>query len=74
VISVDQLTRLVTVQHDCRVPDDAFKAHLLNTYGVQSCKSIPQTRFEEVLLWLVKHQHTRRETEQRAALVANSAA
>jgi hypothetical protein len=74
VISSDQLTRLVTFQHECRITDDAFKAHLLKTYRVQSRTSIPKARFEEVLLWLAKQHHARIETEERAAIVGESAA
>ena len=68
LIDASQLKRLITVQKECGVTDEAFKAHLMQTYRVQSRKLIPAARFQDVLGWLARQHEARLEAEERAAI------
>jgi len=72
LIDSNQLKRLILFQKECGVTDEAFKAHLMKTYRVQSRKLIPAPRFPEVLIWLAKQQATRVDVEERAAIAGEN--
>jgi hypothetical protein len=73
LIDANQLKRLILFQKECGVTDEAFKAHLMKTYRVQSRKLIPAARFPVVLAWLAKQQAARVEAEERAAIAEEKA-
>jgi len=73
LIDSNQLKRLILFQKECGVTDEAFKAHLLKTYRIQSRKLIPSTRFPTVLAWLAKQQAVRVDVGERAAIAGENA-